>query len=91
MSENTIETEIKEVFHCHFDLVKYLAETDAWNTKSDVLGSVETYYSCISLGGKLWNTEAMPLNFTTERLLTMYQVSRKKVKRSSSNNIISMD
>jgi hypothetical protein len=63
VSENGLE------FKSHIKLMTYLKTTSPWKDKGELQDAIDQYYNCLEYGGRIYNTNAMPLHFSSEWLL----------------------
>lgn len=59
-------------FRNHVDIMTYIQNTAPWKNNIEVLNAVEKYYRCISFGGCIYNTTAMPRHHTSEWVLARF-------------------
>jgi len=70
-------------FKSHTELLDYINMTPPWNGKADLRERIQQYYGCIAFGGKIYNTNAMPKNFSSEWILSkMVHPDRLSTKRT---------
>lgn len=70
-------------FKSHTDLLNYLDTTAPWSKKADIRERIEQYYACVAYGGDIYDTAAMPKNFSSEWILSqMVPPERLSTKRT---------
>jgi hypothetical protein len=79
-SGGTTPTDDSIEFKDHILLLEYLKATAPWKDKLNLIEAMDQYYNCMGYGGRIYNTNAMPLHFNSEWLLSKVAPRSKPVK-----------
>ena len=63
-------------FRSHTEILAYIQTSAPWKNNADVLNALEKYYSCLSFGGAIFNTPAMPPHYSSEWVLAKHHRGR---------------
>jgi hypothetical protein len=67
-------------FKDHILLLEYLKATAPWKDKLSLVEAIDQYYNCLGYGGRIYNTNAMPVHFNSEWILSKVAPRSKPVK-----------
>ena len=67
-------------FKDHIVLLQYLKATAPWKDNLKLIEAMDKYYNCMGYGGRIYNTNAMPVHFNAEWLLSKVVPRSKPVK-----------
>jgi hypothetical protein len=67
-------------FKDHILLLEFLKATAPWKDKPNLIEAMDQYYNCMGYGGRIYNTNAMPVHFNSEWLLSKVAPRSKPVK-----------
>ena len=57
------------VFGDHIEVLRYIQSEDPWKSNLPLKDALSNYYSCLTWGAGIFNTEAMPQNYSSEWVL----------------------
>lgn len=78
------DDELGPEFRDHVALLDHIRNNDPWKSDSKLLEALNQYYNCLDYGGRIYNTDAMPKQFSAEWLLAKVVPKLVRYKKRSS-------